>query len=100
MILPDLDEILADLGQMFERSGAKHVPNVPNKVMFRTMFRTFLGMLRTCGQDQHAQAQHWLRQAQLMHAQHWPQIQMRTRQGGQPPLALFAFGSEANAEHA
>ena len=78
-----------------------NIPNVPNKVMFRTMFRTFLGTLRTCGQDQHAQAQHWLRQAQLMHAQHWPRTQMRTRQGGgSPPLALNGFGSSANAEHA
>ena len=53
-----------------------------------------------CSQDQHAQAQHWLRQAQLMHAQHWPRTQSRSRQGGLPSLALFAFGSEANAEHA
>ena len=33
---------------------------------------------------------------QLMHAQHWP---FKAR-GGAAPLALFAFGSEANAEHA
>ena len=48
-------------------------------------------------QDQHAQAQHWLSHAQahLMHAQHWPRTQSRSRQG--PPLALFALGSEANA---
>ena len=51
----------------------------------RTMFQIFLGMFRKCGQDQHAQAQHWLRQAQLMHAQHWHRTQLRTRQGGQPP---------------
>ena len=39
---------------------------------------------RICSQDQHAQAQHWLRhaQAQLMHAQHWPRTQSRSRQGG------------------
>ena len=32
---------------------------------------------RCCSQDQHAQAQHWLRhaQAQLMHAQAWAQAQ-------------------------
>ena len=35
---------------------------------------------KICSQDQHAQAQHWLRhaQAQLMHPQHWPWTQMRT----------------------
>ena len=52
-------------------------------------------------QYQHAQAQHGLRraQAQLMHAQHWSRTQSRSRQGGgAAPLALFAFGSEANAE--
>ena len=50
---------------------------------------------RICSQDQHAQAQHWLRhaQAQLMHAQHWPRTQMRTRQGGAaPPLPRTALG--------
>ena len=42
---------------------------------------------RICSQDQHAQAQHWLWQAQLMHAQHWPRTQSRSRQGGGgPPL--------------
>ena len=46
----------------------------------------------TCSQDQHAQAQHWLRQAQLMHAQHWPRTQMRTRQGGRPPLPRKTLG--------
>ena len=51
---------------------------------------------RICSQDQHAQAQHWLR-----HAQHWPRTLSRSRQGGGlPPLALFALGSSANAEHA
>ena len=47
------------------------------------MFRKFLGMLRTCGQDSHAQTQHWLRhaQAQVMHAQHWPETLSRSRQG-------------------
>merc|ERR1711966_219012 len=47
------------------------------------------------GQDQHAQAQHWLRhaQAQLMHAQHWPRTRMRTRQGGGcPPLPCSHLG--------
>ena len=44
---------------------------------------------RICSQDQHAQAQHWLRQAQLMHAQHWPRTQSRSRQGGGlPPPCL------------
>ena len=55
---------------------------------------------RICSQDQHAQAQHWLRQAQLMHAQHWPRTQSCSRQGGLPPLASFAFGSKNNAEPA
>ena len=59
----------------------------------RTMFRTFLDMFRTCGQDQHAQAQHWLRQAQLMHAQHWPPTQMRTRHmGANPSLPCLHLG--------
>ena len=49
----------------------------------RTMFPTFLGMFRTCSQDPHAQQ--WLRQAQLMHAQHWPRTQSRSRQGGGCP---------------
>ena len=50
---------------------------------------------RICSQDQHAQAQHWLRhaQAQLMHAQHWPRTQSRSRQGGGcPPLPCSHLG--------
>ena len=44
---------------------------------------------RICSQDQHAQAQHWLRQAQLMHAhsaEAEARTQSRSRQGGLPPL--------------
>ena len=39
---------------------------------------------RICSQDQHAQAQPWLRhaQAQLVHAQHWPKTLSCSRQGG------------------
>ena len=50
---------------------------------------------RTCSQEQHAQAQHWLlhAQAQLMHAQHWPRTQSRSRQGGGcPPLPCSHLG--------
>ena len=46
-----------------------------------------------CSQDQHAQAQHWLRQAQLMHAQHWPRTQSHSRQGrAAPPLPCSHLG--------
>ena len=46
---------------------------------------------RICSQDQHAQAQHWLRhaQAQLMHAQHWPRTLSRWKQGGRAPPVLY-----------
>ena len=68
--------------------GREHCSQGPGTLRTsRTMFRTFLGMFRTCSQDQYAQAQHWLRQAQLMHAQHWPRTQIRTRPGRIcPPL--------------
>ena len=35
-----------------------------------------------------------------MHALHWPRTLSHSRRVGAPSLALFAFGSWANAEHA
>ena len=50
---------------------------------------------RICSQDQHSQAEHWLRQAQLMHAQHnaiglGPKCEQG--KGGRPPLPQTASG--------
>ena len=43
---------------------------------------------RICSQNQQAQAQHWLRQAQLMHTQQWPRTQSCSRQGRPPLLSM------------
>ena len=57
-----------------------------------------------CSQDQHAQAQHWLRhaQAQLMHAQAQPYLispaALAAVSG--PPTASFDWRGKAEPEHA
>ena len=90
--VPTFARLLADFGSTLPPVLARNiVPGVQERAdrseRAEQCSEHFLHMFRTCNQDQHAQAQQWLRQAQLMHAQHWPRTQMRTRQGGaDPPL--------------
>ena len=88
--------------QSHQITQSKHVDVLWMPVLILVSNRAFQCSNRICCQDRHAQAQHWLRHAQpqLMYAQHEPQTLMRTRQGGQPPLALNGLGSLANAEYA
>ena len=105
-LAPDRSEHVAqvskNLAQITQNHQKLQCCNLGMSVLIWVSNRDVQRSNRLCSQDQHAQAQHWLRQAQLMHVQHWPRTKMRTRQGraAPPPLALKSFGSLANAEHA
>ena len=84
----------AQLGSLFDPNHTK--PSKVNMLKFGDISFILVSngdvqrSNRICSRDQHAQAQHWLRyaQAQLMHAQHWPSTQSRSRQGGGCPPCL------------